>query len=299
MFKKSTWLHLRIPFSYFLLPVFLFALAVSVNINPTSIVIVLVALHIFLYPASNGFNSYFDKDIDSIGGLKNPPPVSKGLYYVSLAFDVTAVALGLMINYDFAIMLVIYGLVSKAYSHPSIRLKKHPVTSWLVAGFFQGCFTFLMVYVGLNDFSITTVLNPTVLTPAILTSMILWGSYPMTQIYQHQADKERGDITLSYKLGINGTFYFTAIMFAISTLGFLYYFQTYYSFSYWLDFLIALSPVLLYFTIWFIQVRQDASKANYTRTMWLNFISATCLNAFFVYFFLDSSQLIQAIQGGF
>lgn len=299
MFKKSTWLHLRIPFSYFLLPVFLFALAVSVNINPTSIVIVLVALHIFLYPASNGFNSYFDKDTESIGGLKNPPPVSKALYYVSLAFDVIAVALGLMINYDFAIMLVVYGFVSKAYSHPSIRLKKYPILSWLVAGFFQGCFTFLMVYVGLNDFSFTTVLNTTVLVPGILSSMILWGSYPMTQVYQHKADKDRGDITLSYKLGIKGTFYFTATIFSISTLGFLYFFQTYYNFDYWLDFLIAMAPVLVYFFFWFIQVRQDAKKADYTRTMWLNFISATCLNAFFVYFFLDSSQLIQAIQGGF
>lgn len=299
MFKKSSWLHLRIPFSYFLLPVFLFALAVSVNINPTSIVIVLVALHVFLYPASNGFNSYFDKDTDSIGGLKNPPPVKKGLYYLSLTFDVIAIALGLLISLDFALMLFVYGLVSKAYSHPSVRLKKYPYASWLIAGFFQGCFTFLMAYVGLNGFDFLTILNPTTIVPGVLTSMILWGSYPMTQIYQHKSDAERGDFTLSYKLGIRGTFYFTAVMFTISTLGFLYYFNQYYSFSYWLDFLIALAPVLIYFTLWMMQVKKDASKANYTKTMWLNFISATCLNVFFVYFFLETSQVIQAIQGGF
>jgi hypothetical protein len=33
--------------------------------------------------------------------------------------------------------------------------------------------------------------------------------------------------------------------------------------------------------------------------MLLNIISASCLNVFFIYLFLDSSQVIQAIQGGF
>lgn len=299
MFKKSTWLHLRIPFSYFLLPVYLFALAVSVNIDPARMFIVFVVLHIFLYPASNGFNSYFDKDTGSIGGLKNPPQVSKGLYYTSLIFDLIAIALGLLINIDFAIMLIVYGLVSKAYSHPSVRLKKYPVTSWLVAGFFQGFFTFLMAYCGLNNLGFFTILTDNVLVPGLLTSAILWGSYPMTQIYQHDEDSKRGDITLSYKLGLQGTFHFTAIFFSISAILFYLYFDAYHQSVYGLHFLISLAPVLLFFGYWYITVIKDKSKANYANTMWLNAISATCLNAFFIYFFLDSTQLIQAVQGGF
>lgn len=299
MFKKSTWLHLRIPFSYFLMPVFFFALAVSVNINPTRMVIVWVALHIFLYPASNGFNSYFDKDTESIGGLKYPPKVTKGLYYMSLFFDLVAIAMGLLISYDFAIMLLIYGLISKAYSHPSIRLKKHPMISWLVAGFFQGCFTFFMIFIGLNDFPFEVAIHSDLLIPGLLTSAILWGSYPMTQIYQHQADKGRGDVTLSYKLGIKGTFLFTALVFAVAIIGFYFYFHVYYRSVYGLHFILSLTPVLLFFLYWYLKVRKDISKADYAHTMWLNAISATCLNAFFIYFFLDSSQLIQAIQGGF
>ncbi|MEM9390480.1 MAG: UbiA family prenyltransferase, partial [Bacteroidota bacterium] len=197
MFEKSTWLHLRIPFSFFLLPVFLFALAVSPNINESRIVIVLIALHIFLYPASNGYNSYFDKDEGSIGGLKHPPKVNPGLYYMALFFDAIAIVLGLLINWQFAVMLFVYGLVSKAYSHPSIRLKKYPYLSWFIAGFFQGFFTFLMTYAGLNDYTIYQVMKSGVVIPGLLSSAILWGSYPMTQIYQHEEDSKRGDITLS------------------------------------------------------------------------------------------------------
>lgn len=299
MFKKSTWLHLRIPFSYFLLPVYLFALAVSVNINPTRMFIVFVALHVFLYPASNGFNSYFDKDEGSIGGLKRPPKVSQGLYYMSLVFDMLAIGLGFFINWQFAVMLLVYGLVSKAYSHPMVRLKKFAIISWLVAGFFQGCFTFLMAYLGLNDFGFENIFRVTLWIPGLLTSAILWGSYPMTQIYQHKEDAERGDVTLSYRLGIKGTFYFTAICFALASAAFFWYFDAFYNQKYGWYFIASMAPVIIYFNSWFFKVLKNNSKADYTHTMWLNAISATCLNIFFIYFFLDYSQVLQAIKAGY
>src|SRR5882672_4273381 len=157
MFSRSTWLHLRIPFSYFLMPVYLFALGISPNLVESRLLWTFMILHLLLYPASNGYNSYFDKDEKSIGGLKNPPPVNKGLYYLALLFDALAIGLGwLMISFTFAVMLLIYGLVSKAYSHPAIRLKKYPIGGWLVAGIFQGFFTFIMCYVGINKFPIET-----------------------------------------------------------------------------------------------------------------------------------------------
>ncbi len=116
---------------------------------------------LFLYPASNGYNSYFDKDEKSIGGLKNPPPVNQGSVLSSPScLMLSPLCLGLiMINVTFALMLFIYGVVSKAYSHPAIRLKKFPVTGWLVAGFFQGLFTLLMCYIGINDYSLENRLN--------------------------------------------------------------------------------------------------------------------------------------------
>lgn len=299
MFKKSTWLHLRIPFSFFLLPVYLFALSISPNLNESRLVLVLVALHLFLYPASNGFNSYFDKDEKSIGGLKHPPKVSKGLYYTSLIFDVIAIAIGLSINWEFALMLFIYGMVSKAYSHPMVRIKKYPFGSWFIAGLFQGFFTFLMAYIGINNFGFENIGKVHILLPALLTSMILWGSYPMTQIYQHEEDTKRGDHTLSIKLGILGTFHFTAIAFSVASACFFAYFASYFHMKYGLHFLVAMSPVVMYFGYWYLQTRRNQSKANYSNTMMLNFLSALCLNTFFIYFFLDSSQVLQAIKAGY
>ena len=294
MFSSSSWLHLRIPFSYFLLPVFLFSLAISPNITEKSILWTFIIVHFFLYPASNGYNSYFDKDEKSIGGLKNPPPVKKGLYYLSLLFDVIAIVLGfLLINPTFAFMLLIYGLVSKAYSHPAIRLKKLPVTGWLVAGLFQGLFTFMMCYIGINKYSFENVWKFNVLIPGVLSTMMLWANYPMTQIYQHEEDEKHGDMTISRKLGIRGTFYFVSAVFSVVTLGFILYFQTFFELKYAWAFLAALFPVIAYFFIWFYKVYQDQTKADFSHTMWLNFISATALNVYFIYLFLDSTHVGQ------
>ncbi len=299
MFSRSSWLHLRIPFSYFLLPVFLFAVAVSPNISEPRLLWVFIILHLFLYPASNGFNSYFDKDEKSIGGLKNPPKVNKGLYYLSLTFDAIALLLGyFIINPVFAVMLFIYGLVSKAYSHPIVRLKKYPVVGWIAAGLFQGAFTFIMCYVGLNDFSLSRCFHAHVLIPSLLTTVVLWANYPMTQVYQHEEDLKRGDQTLSVKLGIRGTFYFTALVFIIAAVQFTFYFIEFHKLKYAIAFFIALAPVLLYFLFWFSKVLKDESAASYGYAMGLNYISATCLNAFFIYFFLDSSQVLQALFPG-
>jgi len=300
MLTRSSWLHLRIPFSYFLLPVYLFALAISPNLNESRMLWVFVILHLFLYPASNGYNSYFDKDEKSIGGLKNPPPVNKGLYYLALLFDAIAIVLGyLKINLLFALMLLIYGLISKAYSHPSVRLKKYPIPGWVAAGLFQGFFTFIMCYTGINDFSLENAWSVHVLIPAILCSAMLWGNYPMTQVYQHEEDAKRGDYTLSLKLGIKGTFIFTALVFAFAVAGFVFYFIEFFEIKYAYPFLLALFPVLAFFSFWFLKVVKDKSQANFSYAMALNFISSTCLNIFFIYFFLESSQVLQAIKAGY
>lgn len=283
--KKSTFLHLRIPFSFFLLPVFLFAGAVANEVNWFNFGLVFIILHLLIYPASNGYNSYFDKDEKSIGGLENPPPVSKELYWTSLIFDLAGLSLGLLISLDFTIMVFIYGLVSKAYSHPAIRLKKLPIIGWLAAGIFQGYFTYLLCFIALTNIPISDALSWGIHSPGILSSALLLGSYPMTQVYQHEEDGKRGDLTLSRLLGIKGTFHFTALMFTLAMGGFGYFFYLY-NLNTVILFSIFMSPVLFYFLSWYVRVRRDVSEANFKSTMRLNFISAVCLNLFFLTWWL-------------
>jgi 1,4-dihydroxy-2-naphthoate octaprenyltransferase len=276
--------------------VFLFALAISPNLDGQRLFWTFFILHFLLYPASNGYNSYFDKDEQSIGGLKNPPPVKKELYYVAISLDVLAIIVGyLTINTTFPVMLLLYGLVSKAYSHPTVRLKKFPVIGWIAAGFFQGFFTLFMSYVGINDFELSDCGNNKTGLAGILATAMLLGNYPMTQVYQHEEDSKRGDRTFSLMLGVRGTFYFVAIIFTLVTGGFFLYFNKYFSPWYGLVFVLALIPVLVFYFYWLSRILKDISNADYTHTMWLNLISSTCLNLFFIYLFLSSSHILQLL----
>ena len=57
----------------------------------------------------------------------------------------------------------------------------------------------------------------------ILSSLFLGSAYPLTQIYQHEADKKDGVISLSYKLGYKGTFLFSSALFAMASILLFYY----------------------------------------------------------------------------
>lgn len=294
MITRSTLKHLRLPFSFFLMPVFFFALALTPNLNEGRLLLVFIALHLFLYPSSNGYNSYFDRDEQSIGGLKYPPKVTPDLYWVAQTFFAIALILGLWISWQFASMLAVYGLVSMAYSHPSIRIKKYPWASWLIAGMFQGYFTFAMTYAGVSELGWDTFFKPHVLIPGGLTSLMLLGNYPLTQVYQHQEDARRGDRTLSLVLGIKGTFAFTAVIFSITIAGFAWYFIARGQTDIFWVFLSAMVVIGLYFLIWFGFILQNPEKyASYSWTMGMNIISAMLLNAFFIHYFLENTQILQ------
>lgn len=281
--QRSTLLHLRIPFSFFLLPVFLFAWSINPSVAVYNFLAVGFILHFLVYPASNGYNSYFDKDEDSIGGLKNPPKVDRELYDYSLFLDGVALVWSGFINPYFAVCVLVYGLISKAYSHPAIRLKKMPYIGWVAAGFFQGYFTFLMVYLGLHDVGLDALWQFSIQFPAVLCTCLLFGSYPMTQIYQHAEDARRGDLTISRKLGILGTFHFTAAAFTFSASGFFYFYFVSSGLALALTFFLALSPTLIFFLVWYIGTRKNSKEANFKNTMRLNQLSSLCLNLFFLY----------------
>ena len=284
MISRSTLIHLRIPFSYFLTPIFFFSLSFINKLNWPRIILIFIILHLFLYPASNAFNSYYDRDKGSIGGIKKPPPVEKDLIIVSLIFDLIAVLLGFFVDWVMVLALFFYGIASKVYSYKNIRLKKRPIIGWLGTGFVQGGFTFLMVTYALTDNSWNTLFKPETLIPAGLCTVFLLASYPMTQIYQHKEDSERGDISLSILLGIKGTFIFTAVIFIFVTAGFILFYCYYYKFYFSILFFAIQIPVFIYFIIWMVRSFREEKKADYSSTMGLNLITSTAMNIFCILF---------------
>ncbi|WP_223650724.1 UbiA family prenyltransferase [Hymenobacter psoromatis] len=273
---------LRLPFSLFLMPVFWFGLsALREPFSWGRALGAFAVLHLLVYPASNGYNSYYDRDEGSIGGLAAPPKVTPELLTLVRLFDALALGGALLLGWRFAVLVVVYLLVSKAYSYEGIRLKKYPLLSTAVVVVFQGAFTFLMAQVGVGA-GPGALFEKTNLLLALVSSLFLCGSYPLTQIYQHQEDARRGDRTLSLRLGIRGTFIFAAGGLLAGTLLM--------GFTYWqrgevqnlLIFLLATGPVVALFSRWAWLAWHDPALANFTWTMRMNQVSSVCLSVAFI-----------------
>lgn len=114
----------------------------------------------------------------------------------------------------------------------------------------------------------------------------------MTQIYQHEADRKDGVNTISMSLGIKGTFVFSGIMFGIASGLFFWYHSINETLTYFWFYLVFLSPVLIFFTNWFLKVIKSEAMADFVNTMRLNTIASTCLNVYFILKILLNNNII-------
>lgn len=282
--RPSTLQLLRFHFSVFLMPVYWFALSQLVDINVPDAIIIFIILHLLVYPASNGYNSYMDRDTASIGGIERPLQPTKQLFYTTLLLDGVAVMLSFFISIYFVVGVTAYILASRAYSYRGIRLKKYAFAGYLTVVIFQGAVTFWLVYHGCS--ADKTLSAPVI--PMIVASLLIGGFYPLTQIYQHEADIKDNVKTISYRLGYRGTFLYCGIIYTMAFLLLSYYFFYSLQTAAFYIFSICMSPVIIYFMVWAVKVWHNYLNADYKSTMRMNLIASVCTNISFIIIFINN-----------
>lgn len=277
---QNTLKLLRFHFSIFLLPVSLFSFFyIQPDLEARFLLVVLI-WHLLVFPASNGYNSYNDRDEGPIGGLLRPPMPTRTLLVTVNMMDLLAIFLSVLVNWLFSLFVLAYILVSRLYSNRSIRLKQYPVIGFLVVFIFQGMWIFCGNVVALATPELLTY-TPVFLS-AVASSFLAGTLYPLTQIYQHQSDHEDGVNTLSMVLGMKGTFVFSVIMFAIASI--LIYCSFYLQRAvgnFWLFNLVML-PSTLYFFSWAFRSFKDTVHVNFRNTMIMLVLSSTLNNIYFL-----------------
>jgi len=121
-----------------------------------------------------------------------------------------------------------------------------------------------------------------------ISSLFIGSVYPLTQIYQHEADKKDGVISISYKLGYIGTFVFSGILFIFACTLMFYFFSLKHQLVSLAIFLVIMLPVIIKLSVWFNKVRIDTANANFENTMSLNLVTSVCMNLFFVILILNN-----------
>jgi 1,4-dihydroxy-2-naphthoate polyprenyltransferase len=277
MLQRSTLQLLRFPFSLFLLPVYLFALSQVREINWYYAIAVFGILHLLVYPASNGYNSFMDRDESPVGGIKKPMQPTRQLFVFTMVMDILAVIVSFLLNPIFAAGVLVYIVASRAYSYRGIRLKQYPVTGFLTVFIMQGAAIFYITYVATNagkSFKVP-------LLPCIISSLLIGALYPLTQVYQHEEDKKDNVTTLSYVLGKKGSFLFSMFLFLLST-ALLYILFNKENNNYFFIYLAIVLPVAGFFIYWMRQVWKDGKAANFRNSFNMNIISTTCTTIFFI-----------------
>ena len=141
-------------------------------------------------------NSAFDKDEGDIGYLRQPPRPPRHLLQFSLLLLAAALALGFLLPPVFAWSNAACVVMALLYSVPPLRLKARAGWDLAIncAGF--GLLTPLAGW-GLTG----QPLAAGFLRVAIGFAFLFGAFYPMTQIYQIEEDRARGDRTLVIRLG--------------------------------------------------------------------------------------------------
>jgi 4-hydroxybenzoate polyprenyltransferase len=279
--SKSALVHMRFLFSFLLMPVFLFALSQAPQIVVSNAVLTFIIWHVLVYPASNGYNSYFDKDEGSIALVENPPPVDRSLYYFSLLLDAIALILAFFVGIELVVAVLLYGIFSKLYSHRSTRLKKYPLTSFLIVFIFQGACIYWSSYSAISGLSVLNGWNLNFLIAGIICSCLIGANYPLTQVYQHEEDRKRGDRTLSMVLGIRGSFLFAGLLFAAAAVMlFVYWRNLQQLYNFWIFLPLAASVAAVFFE-WYGKVRRDPRQANFRNMSRMTIVSGMMMWSYF------------------
>ncbi len=260
------------------MPVYLFALSQVQQPDWWRALLIFFILHVLVYPASNGYNSYMDRDEGSIGGIKVPMQPTRQLFNVSVVMDILSVFLGFLISVYFAIAVMLYILASRAYSYRGIRLKKYPLAGYITVVFFQGAVTFWMVYHGCHPLKTLKISE----TGMLASSLLIGGFYPLTQIYQHESDRKDGVVTISALIGYRGTFVFCGMVYSCAFMVLAYHYISSLEFKQFLVLQIFMLPVLVFFFAWGAKVFKNAQAADFGNTMKMNVLASWCTNTAFI-----------------
>lgn len=205
---RDLFLHLRLPFQFLLSPIFVLGLFASEAVPRASWLVTFLIVHVGLYGGATAFNGYHDRDSGPIAFLKRPPAPWRRLELYAVAIQVLSILALTTVRPLAGLVASIMVLAGTAYSHPKWRWKASTWGSTLAVSLGQGMGGFFLGYL-VPGGNLPPSLDSLLLAGA--AGLVTAGIYPITQAYQIEEDRERGDITLPVRVGWRATLLFSAI----------------------------------------------------------------------------------------
>ena len=145
-------------------------------------------------------NSAFDRDAGDVGYLDAPPPVPRGLLWFGLGLMVVGQLGALLLPRAYAIAYAMCFALSVLYSVPPFRFKAVAGMDWIINMIGFGTLT---PYAGWA--ATGTPVGPVPALVLFAFCPLFAGLYPLTQLYQFDEDRARGDRTLALMIGMRAS----------------------------------------------------------------------------------------------
>ena len=165
-----------------------------------SALLALVIWVVFLNGGTLAINSVFDKDEGDIGYLNAPPALPRYLLHFSWGLLIVGQALAFLLPVGFRIAYAICFALSILYSVPPFRFKAVAGVDWVINMWGFGTLTPYAAWAATGrplDMGHGLVL--------LAFCPLFAGLYPLTQLYQFDEDRRRGDRTLALILGMRAS----------------------------------------------------------------------------------------------
>jgi 4-hydroxybenzoate polyprenyltransferase len=155
---------------------------------------------VFLNGGTLAINSVFDRDEGDIGYLNAPPPLPRYLLHFSVALLVSGQLLAFTLPVGFRLAYAICFAMSLLYSVPPFRFKAVAGVDWVINMWGFGTLTPYAAWAATG--------RPLDLGHALVLLAfcpLFAGLYPLTQLYQFEEDRRRGDRTLALIVGMRAS----------------------------------------------------------------------------------------------
>jgi hypothetical protein len=257
------WQHLRLPFSFYLMPVYFFALSISPNFTGDRLLWSFLLIHFFLLPSSHSLASRVEDRSSS------------AVVVISVVIGIIALAGGFSkVGALFSLLMLIYLLISYFSALTQLKVSANAMLYVLL---------FIISYTGINEFSMEQALQPSVLIPALLMSFLLMAPFPLIHYREQSAKQMRAAIQL------------TLVLTTVGAAAMEYYFYRQFTWNTVLVFFLSICPVLIFLFGWWIISPRLNTLHNFFRHLHIIIISVI-LNGFFIWFFIRNTHIDQLFQ---
>jgi hypothetical protein len=205
--RDETWrlapflIHLRLHYQFGILTApFLCGALFAGSMSWGRFALQLVNVHALLFGGATAYNSYWDRDEGPIGGLRQPPRMQAWMHPAALGLQIVGFILALDAGPAFATCYAVAAALFWLYSTPHARWKGRPLLSFVAIGGSTGLASLLMGRLAADP----APLHAPEWLAALAVSMVLASLYPVSQVYQLDQDRSRGDRTFALVYGMTG-----------------------------------------------------------------------------------------------